>query len=276
MTLFHTRTALICGDYALEIQAKGFKKAVRNVTALVSAIIDADVQLEIGSLGETVEVEAAASAVTVDTEDATLGNNFENKQITQLPLESRNVLNLLTLQPGVTKDGYVAGARSDQSNVTLDGVDINDAQTTSVSNNRDNPTVSTTLAGPMSGPVLRLNAEAIEEFRVSTVTASASAGHSSGAQIDLVTKSGTNNFHSSLFESNRNTVFTANDFFNNKQGTARPKLIRNLFSGGIGGPMIKNRLFFFYNYEGRRDASSKPSDPSLIPRVPLPTLGQGW
>jgi hypothetical protein len=263
------------GDYALEIQAKGFKKAVRNVTALVSAIIDADVQLEIGSLGETVEVEAAASAVTVDTEDATLGNNFENQQITQLPLESRNVLNLLTLQPGVTKDGYVAGARSDQSNVTLDGVDINDAQTTSVSNNRDNPTVSTTLAGPMSGPVLRLNAEAIEEFRVSTVTASASAGHSSGAQIDLVTKSGTNNFHGSLFESNRNTVFTANDFFNNKQGTPRPKLIRNLFSGGIGGPIIKNRLFFFYNYEGRRDASSKPSDPSLIPRVPLPTLGQG-
>jgi hypothetical protein len=263
------------GDYALEIQAKGFKKAVRNVTALVSATIDADVQLEIGSLGETVEVAAAASAVTVDTEDATLGNNFENKQITQLPLESRNVLNLLTLQPGVTKDGYVAGARSDQSNVTLDGVDINDAQTTSVSNNRDNPTVSTTLAGPMSGPVLRLNAEAIEEFRVSTVTASASAGHSSGAQIDLVTKSGTNSFHGSLFESNRNTVFTANDFFNNKQGTPRPKLIRNLFSGGIGGPIIKNHLFFFYNYEGRRDASSKPSDPSLIPRVPLPTLGQG-
>src|SRR5262245_2822738 len=127
----------------------------------------------------------------------------------------------------------------------------------------------------MSGPVLRLNAEAIEEFRVSTVTASASAGHSSGAQIDLVTKSGTNSFHGSLFESNRNIVFTANDFFNNKQGTPRPKLIQNLFSGGIGGPIIMNRLFFFYNYEGRRDASSKPSDPSLIPRVPLLTLGQG-
>jgi hypothetical protein len=263
------------GDYALEVEAAGFKKEVRSVNALVSAVVDADVRLEIGSAIETVRVEVAASAVTVDTEDATLGNNFENQQITQLPLESRNVLNLLTLQPGVTKDGYVAGARSDQSNVTLDGVDINDAQTTSVSNNRDNPTVNKTLAGPVSGPVLRLNAEAIEEFRVSTVTASASAGHSSGAQIDLVTKSGTNNFHGSLFESHRNTIFAANDFFNNKNGTPRPKLIRNLFSGGLGGPVIKDRLFFFYNYEGRRDASSLPSDPSNIPRVPLPTLGQG-
>jgi len=263
------------GDYTLGVGANGFKKAVRNVSALVGAIADADVQLEIGSMGEIVQVEAAASAVTVDTEDATLGNNFENQQITQLPLESRNVLNLLTLQPGVTKDGYVAGARSDQSNITLDGVDINDAQTTSVSNNRDNPTVNKTLAGPVSGPVLRLNAEAIEEFRVSTVTATAAEGHSSGAQIDLVTKSGTNNFHGSLFESHRNTITTANNFFNNRNGTPRPKLIRNLFSGGLGGPIIKNRLFFFYNYEGRRDASSLPSDPSNIPRVPLPTLGQG-
>lgn len=263
------------GDYAVEVEAAGFKKAVRNVNALVSAVVDADVRLEIGSIGETVQVEAASSAVTVDTEDATLGNSFETQQITQLPLESRNVLNLLTLQPGVTKDGYVAGARSDQSNITLDGVDINDAQTTSVSNNRDNPTVNKTLAGPVSGPVLRLNAEAIEEFRVSTVTASASAGHSSGAQIDLVTKSGSNTFHGSAFESHRNTITTANDFFNNKNGIPRPKLIRNLFSGGLGGPIIKDRLFFFYNFEGRRDASSLPSDPSNIPRVPLPTLGQG-
>jgi hypothetical protein len=263
------------GDYAVEVEVKGFKKAVRNVSALVSAVIDANVQLEVGSLSETVKVEAADSAVAADTEDAALGNNFEHQQITELPLESRNVLNLLTLQPGVTKDGYVAGARSDQSNVTLDGVDVNDAQTTSVSNNRDNPTVSTKLAGPVSGPVLRLNAEAIEEFRVSTVTSSASAGHSAGAQIDLVTKSGTNTFHGSLFESHRNTITTANDFFNNLNGIPRPKLIRNLFSGALGGPILKDRLFFFYNYEGRRDASSLPSDPNNIPRVPLPSLGQG-
>jgi hypothetical protein len=263
------------GDYQVRVEAHGFKKSLRSVSALVSAIVDADVQLEIGSVGEVVQVEAASSAVTVDTEDATLGNNFQNQQITQLPLESRNVVSLLTLQPGVTRDGSVAGARSDQSNVTLDGVDINDAQTTSVSTNRDNPTVNAALAGPVSGPVLRLNAEAIEEFRVSTVTARASAGHSSGAQIDLVTKSGTNNFHGSLFESHRNTITTANDFFNNKNGIPRPKLLRNVFSGGLGGPIIKNRLFFFYNYEGRRDASSLPSDPSNIPRVPLPTLGQG-
>ncbi len=260
------------GDYVLEVEVKGFKKAVRNVSALIGSATAADVQLEVGSLNEVVEVEAISSLVTVDTEDAKLGNNFENQQITQLPLEARNVLSLLTLQPGVTREGYVAGARSDQSNVTLDGVDINDAQTTMVSSSRDNPTVSTTLAGPVSGPVLRLNAEAIEEFRVSTVTTDAVAGRSSGAQIELVTKSGTNNLHGSLFESHRNTVTTANDYFNKLNGTSRPALIRNTFSGGLGGPMIKNRLFFFYNYEGRRDASAQPTAPRT---VPLPSLGQG-
>src|SRR5713226_878538 len=203
------------GNYQISVEAKGFKRAVlADVNALVDKPTEVMVGLEVGNVTESVTVSAASGEVLLNTQDATLGNNFVNKQITQLPLEAKNVTALLTLQPGVTSNGYVAGARSDQSNVTLDGVDINDAQTTSVSNNRDNPTVSTTLAGPVSGPVLRLNAEAIEEFRVSTVTTDAVAGRSSGAQIELVTKSGTNNLHGSLFESHRNTITTANDYFN--------------------------------------------------------------
>src|ERR1700686_1026786 len=261
------------GDYRLDVQATGFRKQMfQNIHVLIANANTLDVHMEVGTLTETVEVSAQSNQVMVDTQDANLGNNFENQQITQLPLEARNVLSLLTLQPGVTKEGYVAGARSDQSNVTLDGVDINDAQTTTVSSSRDNPTISTTLAGPVSGPVLRLNAEAIEEFRVSTITSDAAAGHSSGAQIELVTKSGTNNLHGSLFESHRNTITTANDYFNNLNGTPRPALIRNTFSGGVGGPSIKNRLFLFYNYEGRRDASAQSTDPRT---VPLPSLGQG-
>lgn len=261
------------GDYKLDAEAPNFKKAhLDSVHALVATPLELAVVLQVGTTGEIVTVSAENAAVQVNTQDSSLGNNFVNSQIEQLPLEARNVLSLLTLQPGVTKDGYVAGARSDQSNVTLDGVDINDAQTATVSSSRDNPTVSMALAGPVSGPVLRLNAEAIEEFRVSTVTADAASGHSSGAQIQLVTKSGTNNLHGVLFEAHRNTITTANDYFNNLNNIRRPALIRNTFSAGLGGPIVKDRFFFFYNYEGRRDASSLPTAPRT---VPLPTLGQG-
>src|SRR6266852_4627715 len=250
------------GDYSVEVEAKGFKKAIRSVTALVGSAVDADVRLEIGSVGETVQVEATAAVVAVNTEDATLGNNFQNQQILQLPLEARNVLSLLTLQPGVTyaisptdpTNGSVNGARSDQSNLTLDGVDINEAQT-----------------GSLNTPVLRLNSEAIQEFRLTTLNATASQGRSSAAQVNLVTKSGSNNFHGSAFESYRGTGFTSNTFFNNRARLPRPALIRNTFGGGLGGPIVKDRLFFFFSYEGRRDSSQG----STVRTVPLPSMGQG-
>lgn len=260
------------GDYKLDVEAPGFKKQTfDSMHAYVGLPLEVPVQLQIGTANETVRVNAEDATVQVNTQDSSLGNNFANLQIEQLPLEARNVASLLTLQPGVTKDGYVAGARSDQSNVTLDGVDINDQQN-SVLVTGNNPTVSATMAGPTTGPVLRLNAEAIEEFRVSTITANAASGRSSGAQIQLVTKSGTNTLHGALFEDHRNTITTANTFFNNRNGVPRPQLIRNTFGGRIDGPIIKDKFFFMYSYEGRRDASSLPTTPRT---VPLPTLGQG-
>src|SRR5437868_261219 len=120
-------------DYRVEVEAKGFKKAViTDVHALVSKVAPVSVQLEIGNVTETVTVASSMGEVLVNRDDATLGNNFVNQQITQLPLEARNVVSLLTLQPGVTPQGYVTGARSDQSNITLDGVDINEAQTNAI------------------------------------------------------------------------------------------------------------------------------------------------
>ena len=250
------------GDYTLEAEAKGFKKSVRNVSALIGSVTAADVQLEVGVVSEVVQVEGTAAIVSINTEDATIGNTFVNEQITQLPMEARNVLSLLTLQPGVTyaidstatTNGSVNGARSDQSNVTLDGADINEAQT-----------------GRLNTPVLRLNSEAIEEFRVTTLNANSNQGRSSAAQVNLVTKSGTNNFHGAGFEFNRSTGFTSNDFFLNRIGQPRPALIRNTFGGGIGGPIVKNKLFFFYSYEGRRDKSQN----STVRTVPLASMGQG-
>src|SRR5215469_6620755 len=124
-----------------------------------------------------------------------------------------------------------------------------------------------------TGPVLRLNSEAVEEFRVTTANGNANQGRSSGSQVNLVTKSGTNNWHGAASEFYRSTGFTANDWFNNHANPQVPRsaLIRNTFEGAIGGPIIKNRAFFFYDYAGRRDASAQ----SVVQVVPLPSLGQG-
>ena len=256
------------GDYRLEVQAQGFRKAIfESVHALIDKPVNLDVSLQVGASTEEITISAEGAAALVNTQDASLGNNFISQQITQLPLESKNVLSLISLQAGVTKDGYVAGAREDQSNVTLDGVDINEAQSNAIGAAQ----TYTDTPEAEKGPVLRLNSEGIEEFRVATATDNATGGRGSGAQITLVTKSGTNTVHGSAFWQNRNTLFSANDYFNNLAGIKKPTLNRNTYGGGVGGPIIKNRLFFFYSYEGRKDASKE----SVVNIVPLAHLGQG-
>jgi len=250
----YTFTAVPPDVYALEVEAKGFKKSVStNVKGLVDTPSTFDIALEVGSITEVVTVSSAGD-ITVNTQDASLGTVIANQQITQLPMPDRNPATLLTLQAGVTRDGYVAGARSDQSNITLDGADINNAQTNS-----------------LDSPVLRLNAEAIEEFRVTTSNANANQGRSSGAQISLITKGGTNDFHGALFYGGRNDYFNANDFFNNRVGLPTPIRRRHFFGGAVGGPIVENRAFFFYSYEGLREKRGIP----VTRTVPLPTLGQG-
>jgi hypothetical protein len=284
------------GTYRVEAEAKGFKKVVlTNVQALVAKPTEVSVALEVGQVTDTVTVSANTAEGLVNTQDASLGNNFVTQQITQLPLEARNVNSLLTLQPGATREGYVAGARADQSNVTLDGVDINEAQTNQVGGAAGGGAGSNNLidatAAPDRNTVLRLNADAIQEFRVTTSNPNASQGRSSGAQVEIISKGGGNDLHGSLFEAHRNTIFTANDFFNNRNGrftatdqdvllgrasvgdlrNPRPKLIRNTFGGSVNGPIVKDKFFFFYAYEGRRDASER----TVVQTVPLASLGRG-
>ena len=261
--------------YALEVTASGFKKAVlKDVQALVAKPTEINVQIEVGSVSESVTVSAEGSEALINTQDASLGNNFQSRQITQLPLEARDVTSLLTLQPGSTREGYVARARADQSNVTLDGVDINEAQTNQVGSPKGGvgaDSLNGFSDSPSAGTVLRLNGEAVEEFRVTTTNPNASMGRSSGAQISLITKTGTNSWHGAAFLYNRDTAFTANDFFNNRSGIERPDLKRNVYGGAFGGPIIKDRAFFFYSYEGRRDRSQA----TFLSRVPLASLGRG-
>src|SRR5260370_59905 len=224
-------------DYRLEVEAKGFNKTViDNVRALIGRSTESNVQLSVGAMSKTVEVKANLQDAVINTQDATLGNVLESVQITQLPLEARNLVDLLSLQPGSTREGYVTGARADQSNVTLDGVDINNAQTANTEIPRQ---TNSLLIGSLdndrgnltTGPVLRLNSEAIEEFRVTTANGNANQGRSSGSQINLVTKAGTNNWHGAGFEFYRSRGFTANDWFNNHADPQVPRtpLVRNTF-----------------------------------------------
>src|SRR5215510_1319235 len=273
-------SAIQPGTYRIEVEAAGFKKAsLSEVTALVDTPSNVDVQLEVGNIAETVSVIAGGDA-PINTTDATIGNTFESRRITELPLNAGNVVGLLPLQPGVTRTGYVNGGRSDQSNITLDGVDVNEQQSG----------LDVVTAQAFSS-VLRVMREAVQEFRVVTTNPNADSGRSSGAQVSLITKSGSNNWHGSLFEYHRNTVTTANDFFNNSagrfvatdpqviSGTAkvgdprlpRPQLLRNFFGGSVGGPIKSDRAFFFFAYEGFREATAT----SAVQIVPLQHVGQG-
>jgi hypothetical protein len=258
------------GIYKVRAEATGFKAILaEDVQITVSSSVTLNISFkEIGAVSETVTVQGGES--TINTSDATVGNTFNARQINQLPSEGRNIVSLLASQPGVTfigntdsqgqttdyRNGSVNGGKSDQANVTLDGIDVNDQQT-----------------GVAFNSVLRVTLDSVQEFRVTTSNPNADQGRSSGGQVSLVTKSGSNDFHGALYEYHRNTVTTANDFFNKAagryvatdaaviQGRAkagderipRPKLIRNIFGAAIGGPVIKDRLVFFLNYEGRRD-----------------------
>lgn len=273
-------TAVPPGAYRIEVKFQGFKKAsVTEVNAPVDTTVERNVQLEIGNMTEIVNI-TSNTVPALNTTDATLGNAFEQRRIEQLPLNARNVVSLLSLQPGVTRTGYVNGGRSDQANVMLDGIDNNEQQS-GLDLNTDEAFAS----------VLRSTPDSLQEFRVITTNPNAEQGRSSGAQVSLITKSGTNEFHGSLYEYHRNTVMTANDFFNNAAGrftaddlpvrlgqsqvgdlrVPRPQLLRNVFGGSLGGPIKKNRAFFFFTYEGFREASETP----VVREVPLPTMGQG-
>ncbi len=233
--------ALPPGTYALTIEKAGFRRyEQKNLQLLVNLPATVNATLEVGATSQTVEV--SASAVALNTTDASIGNAFGENQIKQLPLEGRNVPDLLTLQAGVaytgnrsdvnrdvdTRSGAVNGARSDQSNITLDGVDVNDQ-----------------IKGSAFTSVLPVTLDSVQEFRVITTNANADQGRSSGAQVSLVTKSGTNNLHGSLYEYHRNTATSANDYFvktaelQSGQANVPPKLIRNIFGAPSVGPSAR-------------------------------------
>ncbi len=242
------------GSYTITVQAANFGVSSKTAQLLVNQPATVNFQMGVQA-SETVNV--SAEAQTLNNTDASIGNALDNQVIEALPSEGRNVPDLLSLQPGVlylgrqvdqntdSRTGAVAGARSDQGNVTLDGLDDNDQ----------------TNGYAFTG-VLRSTIDSTQEFRVATTNSTAESGRSSGAQVSLVTRSGTNRFHGDAFEYYRPSNTVANDWFNKQSELAsglpnKPgKLIRNTFGGSFGGPIIRDKLFFFFNYEGQRTAEN--------------------
>lgn len=245
------------GPYSLEVQKPGFKTHASKLVLQVSTPETLNVKLAVGQVTETIMV--TDEVVQVNTQNATVGNPFTETQIKQLPLQTRNIVDLLGLQSGVAPTGEVLGARRDQNNVTLDGVDANDPQT---GVNSSNVGFNAALPVPL---------DSVQEFRTTTAGVNADQGRSSGGQVSLITKSGSNQYHGSLYEFNRNTATTANNWFSNRAGLARQALVRNQYGAALGGRIIRDRVFFFGNWEDRKDRSAT----AVTRTVPSETLKQG-
>jgi hypothetical protein len=264
--------ALPPGTYTLTIEKEGFTKFEKtDLQLLVNVPTTSNITLQIGST--VTQVEVSAQTQTINTTDASLGIAFNENQVKQLPLESRNVPDLLSLQAGVvytgnspdidntrdTRSGSVNGSRSDQSNITVDGVPANGKGSYAFTS------------------VLPVTLDSVQEFRVTTSNYGADEGVSSAAQVALVTKSGTNNIHGSVYEYNRNSYFSANDYFikaselESGSPNKPPQLNRNIFGASLGGPIKKDRLFLFLNYEGYRDAEGV----SVVRTVPTAAYRDG-
>ncbi len=251
--------------YRLQAEAPGFRTEVHdNLALLVNLPVHHNLTLQVGATQEIMEVSAAAERL--NTIDASVGNAFVENQIKQLPLEARNVVGLLSLQAGAVflpvptnstdndpRSGAISGGHSDQTNVTMDGVDVNDSQN-----------------GFAYTSVLRATLDSVQEFRVTTTNYGADQGRSSGAQVSLVTKSGSNTPHGSAYWYHRNTAFSSNEFFNKLAqykdsqlyGTPlnnRPPLLqKHIFGASFSFAPWKDRLFVFGNFEDLRLSAGQP------------------
>lgn len=265
------------GTYQVKVVAAGFAEEDEKINLLVSTPQRLTFKLKAGA-HEVVDVET--NLANLNTTNATLGKAFNSAQVGSLPYLANNVTYLLSLQPGVlaldsgaqtgglnqdTRTGIVNGARQDQTNITLDGVDNNDQ-----------------IYDYAFNGALRSTRDSVEEFRVTTTNANADAGRSSGAQVSLVTKSGTDTLHGTAYEYYRDPGATSNNWFNKQAelNSGLPnipaKVLEHTYGVSLGLPLIKHKLFFFGAYEGFKQASDilvSQTVPSVFNGAGLPASG---
>jgi hypothetical protein len=245
-------------SYTVSVEMPGFNKWVSSKNIVnVGATTQVDVTLEVGAVTSVVEV--VSSFEKLVTANATMGGVVGRKEIAELPLNGRNPLNLIVLEPGLvqrttnsTGSGtHVYGSRDRAHNVTIDGIDANES---SVPNPQSN--------------IYRLTPDNVQEYRVTTHNATPEFGRNSGANVTIATRSGGNAFHGNAIWAHRNTVLNSNEFFNKATGISRPVLLLNQFGGDIGGPVFKDRTFFFFSYQNNRIKQTQPISQSFgIPAV---------
>src|SRR5262249_18925537 len=243
-------SSLPVGNYTITVEKQGFKTLLKPNNALqVGEPLVVDGSLEVGSVSETVTVQSGTEQV--QTANATIGNVVEQKAIETLPLNGRNPLTLLLLEPGVVQRSaggagsgvHVNGARDRAYNVTIDGIEANESS----------------VPNPVSN-LYRLTPDNVQEYKVTTNNATAEEGRNSGASISVATRSGTSEYHGTGYLFIRNEAFNSNEFFASAQGTPKPQI--RMFQPGfeMGGPIKKNKTFFFGSYQYNRIDFTQPID----------------
>ena len=240
------------GEYQVDAELSGFtKKQISNITLQVNQRVEVPIKLEVGAVSETINV--VGGVTIVDTTDATVGQVIEQRRVVELPLNGRDFVQLATLSAGIenrqTTRGLLStnGTRGNGVGFLFDGVDGNDANAIFLS--------------------LTPSIEAIQEFKIQTSTYSAEFGRNAGAQINLVTKAGTNDFHGSAFHFFRDESLDAKNYFD-PPNDAIPPFARNQFGFVVSGPIRKNKTFFLGNYEGTRQHKA------LTALATVPTLAE--
>lgn len=275
-TGYYVFPALPVGVYTVTAEMPGFKRvSVKALKLDIASTVVQNFRLELGEVTETVTV-SGQSTPAIQSTTSDLADTVAEMTIKQLPLNGRQPLELVQLLAGVAGNQHMSergsasdqganyaglganGARAVYNAVYLDGVDITNSE-------------FGTGLGIAVGTDISQSVDAIGEFRVISANPTAEFGKNSGMQIEIATKSGTNEWHGSLYEFHRNTVLNANNFFNNLTGIERPQLLRNQFGGNIGGPVIlpwlyngKNKTFFFFNYEGFREVTGTSVERTVL------------
>ncbi|MDX1982047.1 MAG: TonB-dependent receptor [Bryobacteraceae bacterium] len=259
--------SLTPGAYRLECEMQGFKRFVRpGIVVEVNRALRIDVDLEIGNVAESVEV--AAATPLIEAQSSSLGQVVDGRKVRDLPLNGRNPLALVALSPAVIPQNGSQRAPAGQNFFAWGNFQIGGGTTNQSQTYLDGAPVNLNYANLLA---LVPTQDSLAEFKVQTSALSAEFGRTSGGVINLATRSGTNRFHGTLYEFLRVRALNANTFFNNRNGVERPAFTQNQYGGALGGPVVKDKLFFFANAEGYRQRVGR----SLLLSVPTEAMRAG-
>ncbi len=239
---------LVPGQYKVEVEKSGFRRFARDpINVEVQSVVRIDVGMQVGDVNQIVEV--SAQTPLLQTETSSLGQVVEARKVLEMPLNGRNVFGLVALVPGVVPGG--------QSGTTPTGTNPFAWGNYQIGGGQANQSAAYIDGGPINTSYVNLTAlvptqDAIQEFRVQTSNLGPEFGRLAGGAVNLTTKSGTNAFHGSVYEFLRNRSLNANTFFNNRAGVQRPAFTQNQYGANVGGPVLKDRTFFFFSWEGFR------------------------